>query len=106
MIMMMIQVRLLLEKGASVEGNIDLDLDILTETPLQVIVFFMIMIIVVIIVIVAIIATIIIVILTETPLQVIHRDYYFHHDLHSHDSGHHCHHFGLVESQNHRKGQS
>jgi len=28
-------VRLLLEKGASVEGNIDLDLDILTETPLQ-----------------------------------------------------------------------
>ena len=34
---MTMQVRLLLEKGASVEGNIDLDLDILTETPLQVI---------------------------------------------------------------------
>ena len=28
--------RLLLEKGANVEGNIDLDLDILSETPLQV----------------------------------------------------------------------
>ena len=34
--MTMTQVRLLLEKGGSVEGNIDLDLDILTETPLQV----------------------------------------------------------------------
>ena len=87
--MKMIQVRLLLEKGASVEGNIDLDLDILTETPLQVIV-----IIVVIIVIAITMAIIIIVNITETPLQMIHRDYYFHHDLHSHDSGHHCHHFG------------
>lgn len=28
-------VRLLLEKGASVEGNVEVDLDILTETPLQ-----------------------------------------------------------------------
>ena len=36
--MTMTQVRLLLEKGGSVEGNIDLDLDILTETPLQVVI--------------------------------------------------------------------
>ena len=34
------QVRLLLEKGANVEGNIDLDLDILSETPLQVLLYF------------------------------------------------------------------
>ena len=31
--------RLLLEKGANVEGNIDLDLDILSETPLQVLLY-------------------------------------------------------------------
>ena len=36
--MTLTQVRLLLEKGGSVEGNIDLDLDILTETPLQVVI--------------------------------------------------------------------
>ena len=35
----LIQVRLLLEKGANVEGNIDLDLDILSETPLQVLLY-------------------------------------------------------------------
>ena len=42
--MTMTQVRLLLEKGGSVEGNIDLDLDILTETPLQVVIVMIVMI--------------------------------------------------------------